>query len=247
MITVKTSEEIKILKEGGKLLAAIMAEISVKVKPGVATGSLNAEAERLIREAGASPAFLGYLGFPAALCVSVNETVVHGVPGKYILKEGDIVGLDLGIKHKRLITDMAVTVPVGEISDKARRLIFVTQGALDAALSQAKPKNRVGDIGFAIQNYVESRGFNVIRELISHGVGYSVHEEPEIPNFGRRGDGPELNPGMILAVEPMVSAGDWRVKQRSDGSFVTRDGSLAAHFEHTVAITDGGAEILTLQ
>jgi methionyl aminopeptidase len=199
----------------------------------------------LIREAGALPAFLGYEGFPAALCVSVNEVIVHGVPGKQVLKEGDIVGLDLGIKYKGLITDMAVTLPVGEISSEARRLISAARGALESAIGQARPKNRVGDIGFVVQKYVESLGFGVIRELIGHGVGYSVHEEPEIPNFGRRGDGPELKPGMVLAIEPMVSAGDWHIKQRPDGSFATRDGSLAAHFEHTVAITGTGAEILT--
>jgi len=227
-------------------LASIMAEIANQAKPGVTTGSLNIEAERLIRKSGALPAFLGHLGFPASLCVSVNETVVHGVPGKYVLREGDIVGLDLGIKYKGLITDMAVTVPCGEISDEAQKLISVAQNSLAAAIGEARPGNHVGDIGFAIQNYVESQGFNVIRELIGHGVGHSVHEEPEIPNFGRRGGGPELKSGMILAIEPMVSAGDWHVRQRGDGSFATRDGSLAAHFEHTVAIAEDGAAILTL-
>lgn len=246
MIKLKNLQEIKILKEGGKLLAAIMAEISSQVKPGVTTGSLNIEAERLIRKAGASPAFLKYLGFPASLCVSVNEVIVHGVPGFYVLKEGDIVSLDLGIRYKELITDMAVTLPVGEISEKAQKLITVTGEALWLAIDQALPGNSIGDIGFAIQNYVASQGFNVIKDLVGHGVGYEVHEEPEIFNFGERGVGPELKEGMVLAIEPMVSAGDWHIKQLKDGSFVTRDGSLAAHFEHTVAITKSGAEILTL-
>lgn len=246
MIKLKNLQEIKILKEGGKLLAAIMAEISSQVKPGVTTGSLNIEAERLIRKAGASPAFLKYLGFPASLCVSVNEVIVHGVPGFYVLKEGDIVSLDLGIRYKELITDMAVTLPVGEISEKAQKLITVTGEALWLAIDQALPGNSIGDIGFAIQNYVASQGFNVIKDLVGHGVGYEVHEEPEIFNFGERGAGPELKEGMVLAIEPMVSAGDWHIKQLKDGSFVTRDGSLAAHFEHTVAITKSGAEILTL-
>ncbi len=245
MITIKTPEEIKVLKEGGKILAAIMAGIGSQIKPGVTTGSLNIEAERLTRAAGVSPAFLGHLGFPAALCVSVNEVVVHGVPGKYVLREGDIIGLDLGIKYKGLITDMAITLPAGEISGEARRLISTARSALAAAISEARPGNHVGDIGFAVQNYVESQGFNVIRELIGHGVGYEVHEEPEIPNFGRRGEGPELKSGMVLAIEPMVSAGDWHVRQSKDGSFATRDGSLAAHFEHTVVIAKSGAEILT--
>lgn len=245
MIKLKTLREINILKEGGKILAAIMAEISARVKPGITTGSLNIEAERLIHEAGASPAFLGYLGFPAALCVSVNEAIVHGVPGKYVLREDDIVGLDLGIKYKGLITDMAVTLPVGKISGEAQKLISVAEGALDSAIGEARPGNHVGDIGFAIQKYVESRGFSVIRELIGHGVGHKVHEEPEIFNFGRRGDGPELKKGMVLAIEPMVSAGDWHIRQLKDGSFATRDGSLAAHFEHTVVVAENGAEILT--
>ena len=222
-----------------------MAEISAKVKPGITTGSLNIEAEKLIREAGASPAFLGYSGFPAALCVSVNEVIVHGVPGKYVLKESDIVGLDLGIKFKGLITDMAVTLPAGKISGEAKKLISAAKGALDSAIDEVKPGNHVGDIGFAVQKYVELRGFNVIRELIGHGVGHKVHEEPEIFNFGRRGEGPELKAGMVLAIEPMVSAGDWRIRQLKNGSFATRDGSLAAHFEHTVVVAENGAEILT--
>jgi methionyl aminopeptidase len=245
MIAIKKPEEIEILKEGGGILVQIMAEISAKVKPGINTGSLNLEAEKLIKKFGAGPAFLGHLSFPASLCTSVNEVIVHGVPGKYILKEGDIVGLDLGIKYKRLITDMAVTVPAGKVSESAQKLIKTAKVALDLAIQKVKPGNHLGDISFTIQNYVESQRFNVIRELVGHGVGYEVHEEPEIFNFGRRGQGSILKPGMVLAIEPMISAGDWHVRQCPDGSFVTRDGSLAAHFEHTVAVTKKGVEILT--
>lgn len=252
MIRIYNENEIKIMRDGGRILAKIMKEIIKEVKPGITTAYLNRVAEDLVFFYKTEPSFKGYEGFPTALCTSVNEEIVHAVPGKRKLKIGDIIGLDLGILYRPversvgLYGDMAVTVPVGKISEKKKKLIKVTKKALETGIKQAKSGNHLGDIGCAIQKYVEKNGFNVVRELVGHGVGKEVHEEPQIPNYGKRGEGPELQEGMVLAIEPMVTAGDWHIVKCADGfGFKTYDASLSAHFEHTVAITKKGPEILT--
>jgi methionyl aminopeptidase len=267
VITIKTKEEIEIMREGGKILAAILDEVVKAVRPGVTTKELNELAEELIFSYGAKPAFLGYGGFPASLCASVNDVVVHAVPSGDELKEGDIVGLDLGIfypfhdcagcfmsmncapqkKTEGFYTDMARTVAVGKVSHEAQNLIATTEESLKIGLEQVKPGNYIGDIGFAIQEYVESQGFSVIRNLVGHGVGRELHEQPNIPNFGKKNEGPEIKAGMCLAIEPMVAVGGHElVKTEDDHGFRTKDKSLTAHFEHTIAVTDKGYEILTL-
>lgn len=246
MISIKTPEEIKIMREGGHILASILKELEKKVAPGVITRDLNILSEKLILKSDTQPSFKGYNGFPAALCVSVNDEVVHGVPSNRELKEGDIVGLDLGILYKGFHTDMAVTVPVGKISPEAGRLMRVTKKSLKRAIARAKAGKTIGDLGQAVQTYVEGQGFNVVRDLCGHGVGCRLHEDPEIPNFGQRHKGPKLKEGMVLAIEPMVTAGDWKIKLSADGfAFKTKDGSLAAHFEHTLLVTRNGGEVLT--
>ncbi|MFN7088490.1 MAG: type I methionyl aminopeptidase [Candidatus Paceibacteria bacterium] len=252
MVTRKSDKEIKILKEGGKILAKILKTIVKSVRPGISAYELNELAERLIKESGAKPAFLGYRPhgarrpFPAALCVSKNSVVVHGIPSReLILQNSDIVSFDLGILYKNMVTDAAVSIGVGRISSQAKKLLKVTQYALDRGIKACRVGNTVGDIGSAIENYVKRNGFFVIRELVGHGVGYGIHEEPNIPNYGQPQTGIALEHGMVLAVEPMVSIGGEGVVAREDGSFVTRDGSLAAHFEHTVVVTKNGPMVLT--
>lgn len=267
MIAIKSKEQINIMRQGGKILAKILDEVAKAVKPGVTTKELDELATELIFANGAKPAFLGYEGFPAALCASVNEMIVHSVPSARKLKEGDIIGLDLGILYpfencagcfmvgncakprvEGLYADMAVTVSVGKISSQAAKLIDAAKKSLDLAIEQIKPGNHLGDIGFAIQRHAEKNGFSVIRDLVGHGVGKELHEEPQIPNFGQPGTGPELKPGMTLALEPMISAGGHEIKKSPDGhGFETKDGSLAAHFEHTAAVTKKGCEILTFR
>jgi len=246
MVFIKTEKEIEIMRQGGKILAKILDELEKKIKPGTNTFFLNEFAENLAARFGAKPSFKGYKNYPASLCVSVNSEVVHGLPKQKILKEGDIVGLDFGLFYKGYYTDMAKTVGVGKISSLAKRLIFVTKKALDLGIAQVRPGNHVGDISFAIQNYVESNGFSVVRDLVGHGVGRKVHEPPQVPNFGEKGKGIKLEKGMTLAIEPMVNAGKPEVRLLPDGwTFVTCDGSLSCHFEHTVAVTNDGNEILT--
>lgn len=268
MITIKTTQEIEIMRQGGKILAMILGEVAKAVKPGITTKELNELATELIFAYGAKPAFLGHNDFPAALCASVNEVIVHSPPSSAKLKEGDIVGLDLGIQYPHkdcsgcfmvsncgkpekkadgLYTDMAITVPVGKISKQTQKLIAVTKRALETGLEQVKPGNYIGDIGFAIHKYVEEEnGFSVIRSLVGHGVGHAVHEPPNIPNFGNRGEGPEMKVGMTLAIEPMVAIGKHELVQSQDGhGYETKDKSITAHFEHTVAVTEKGYEILT--
>ncbi len=247
---IKTAQEIEILAEGGRILALALRAAASAVRPGVTTGELNRIAEEEIVRSGGTPSFKGYgpsqNKFPAALCTSVNSVVVHGVPGGEILREGDIVGLDLGVKYKGLYTDAAITVPVGAISKTATNLMRVTERALDAAVAEARVGNKIGDISSAIQRTVEGAGMNVVRELIGHGVGYAVHEEPAVPCYGKPGTGLPLRTGMVLAIEPMVVLGDYAVEcAPGTWPFLTVDGSLAAHFEHTVAITDKGPRILT--
>jgi methionyl aminopeptidase len=248
---VKTQSEIEKIAEGGKLLRDCLYGTAELVRPGVTTAELNDFAEKAMRKAGGRPSFIGYGPknnlFPAGLCTSINDVVVHGIPSsKDVLKEGDIVGLDIGMQYKGLYTDTAITVPVGKVDPEAEKLIAITKKALDLAIKQALPGNRIGDISFAIQSTVEAAGFNVVRDLVGHGVGYEVHEDPAVPCFGRKGTGELLEAGMVLAIEPMVTVGKSTVVFDHDGWTIrTRDGKLAAHFEHTIAITKNGARILT--
>jgi len=246
MISIKTKKEIEIISEGGRILAEIIEKLKKEVMPGVSLKELDRVAETLIFKYKAIPAFKGYNGFPAVLCTSVNQTVVHGVPTSYKLKEGDIVSLDLGVKYKGYFTDMATTVPVGEVSPEILRLLRVTKKALKLGIKKAKIGNTFGDIGNTIQRYIESQGFNVVRDLCGHGIGKNLHEEPEIFNFGKRHSGPEIKKGMVFCIEPMVTVGDWHLKKSKDGfGFETRDGSLSCHFEHTVVAGEKGGIILT--
>jgi len=246
MISIKTEEEISIMAEGGRRLAGITRELEKQVRPGIKTSELNELAEELISKAEGKPSFKGYDGFPAAICVSVNEEVVHGVPSERELKNGDIVSLDLGMKYKGYHSDMAVTVPVGNISPETHRLIRVTKKALKRGINKVRPGNTFGDIGNTIQRFVESQGFGVVRDLCGHGIGRELHEDPQILNYGKRGSGEEIKEGMVICLEPMVTVGDWSVKRSPDGcGFQTRDGSLSAHFEHMIAVTKHGCRILT--
>lgn len=255
MIKLKTAEEIKILQEGGKRHAEILSELAKLVLPGTSTLILEEEALRLIKERGDRPSFLGYKpqgasrGFPASLCVSINDEIVHGIPNEAprILLEGDIVSLDLGVTHKGLVTDAAVTVAVGAVDDEARELMDVTLRALNAGVEAAVCGNTVGDIGAAVSAIVEKTEFSLAEDLVGHGVGYKVHEDPYVPNFGKKGEGEKLVPGLVIAIEPMVNVGKPHIKLMKDGYTIkTRDGSRSAHFEHTVAITEKGHIILTL-
>ncbi len=252
MIRIYSENEIKILCRGGRILAEIMEKLKKEVKPGVKTNYLNKVAKDLVFSYGSEPSFLGFQEYPAALCTSINEEIVHALPSDRVLKNGDILSLDLGVRFpangasKGYCTDMAITVPVGKISNEVKKLIKVTKKSLEFGIKQAKANNHLGDIGWAIQNYTEKNGFNVIRELVGHGIGKKVHEEPQILNYGKRGTGPELVEGMILAIEPMICIGDWHIKKCKDGfGYKTKDNSLSAHFEHTVAITKNGTQILT--
>jgi len=252
MPQIKTPEEIAILKEGGKILGSILNEVALGVAPGIKTKELNEYAERLILKNGAEPSFKGYKNsksgspYPASLCTSVNDEVVHGIPGEYALKEGDILGLDLGIKFKGLHTDAALTVPVGNIERKTLKLLEATKRALFLGTDAVKDGAYTGDVGFCIQSYVESMGFGVVKELVGHGVGYRVHEEPEVPNWGRPGRGEIFKKGMVIALEPMAILGSGEVELKKDGwTWKTKDGSPAAHFEHTLVVTKNGREILT--
>lgn len=246
MIKIKSKEEIEIMREGGRILAKIMEELKKKAQVGITTKELNRVAETLVFKYKTKPAFKGHQGFPATLCTSVNQVIVHGVPSDYKLKEGDILSLDLGIQFKGFFTDMAITVPIGEVDPEISRLIRITKKALKFAIKKARPGNTFGDIGNTVQRYVESQGFNVVRELCGHGIGKNPHEDPQILNYGKRHTGPELKEGMVFCLEPMVTVGDWQIKKAADGfGFETQDGSLSAHFEHTVAITKDGCEVLT--
>lgn len=253
MVRLKSKEEIDILREGGKRHAAILKEVAKMVVPGVSTKALDDRAQALIAEGGDTSAFLGYTPegvsypYPAALCVSVNDEVVHGIPyEEVILQDGDIVSLDLGLKHKGMITDGAITVPCGTISKEAKALIAATRKALELAVKAAQPGGHVGDIGHAIESFVGPLGYGIVKILSGHGVGYSVHEDPYIPNYGKAGTGERLVPGMIIAIEPMLNLGSEEVAVTDDEyTYITDDGSISAHFEHTVAITEEGPIILT--
>lgn len=247
MINIKTPEEIQIMAEGGKILATVLAEVEKMAKPSITTLELDRAAEALILKHGAKPAFKGYDNFPFSLCTSVNDVIVHGLPSKYVLKEGDIVGLDLGVLYKGYNTDMALTVGIGNISFEAKRLLKVTEKALKIGIKKARPGNTTGDLGNTIQRYIEDQGYSVVRDLCGHGIGKEVHEDPTIPNYGQRHKGVMLKEGMVICIEPMVTMGDFRLRQSPDGyGFSTKDGKLAAHFEHTLAITKDGAKVLTV-
>lgn len=248
---IKTPEEINIIAEGGKILHDILYATAGLVKPGISTWQLNEFAEQQIFNAGGRPSFKGYgekkNPFPAGLCTSVNDVVVHGIPSRdVILREDDIIGLDIGMEYKGLYTDTAITIAVGDPSDVAKKLIETTKKSLNAAIAQAKAGNTIGDIAFATQKTAEDAGFSVVRDLVGHGVGYEVHEDPAVPNYGKRGQGIKLQEGMVIAIEPMLCERDYFVEFEPDGwTISTKDGGLSAHFEHTVAIGKNGARILT--
>lgn len=247
-IRLKSPEEIRILREGGKILFDVLHRVAREVKPGISTGELNAEAEQFLKAyEGADPAFRGYHGFPASLCTSVNEACVHGVPSfDYVLQEGDIIGLDFGVTYRGLITDSAITVPVGSISLELQHLLKTTKNALDEAIRVAHIGNHVGLISATIQKIVERQGYSCVRDLIGHGVGYEVHESPEVPNVGSAKDSPVMKEGLVIAIEPIVNKGAYGVKCLKDKwTMVSADGSPSAHFEHSVALTPDGPLVLT--
>ncbi|MEK7575290.1 MAG: type I methionyl aminopeptidase [Patescibacteria group bacterium] len=254
MVTIKTKEEIASLREGGHRLAEILKILSASVRPGISASELNDLAVKLLKESADTSAFLNYKPYgakrpyPAVLCVSINDDVVHGIPNEVekILKEGDVVSLDMGLVRKGLFTDMAVTVPVGVINDNAKKLLEITEKALAAGIAAARGGNRVGDISYAIESVIKPHGFGIVEELAGHGVGYAVHEDPYVPNYGKKNTGIILKPGMVIAIEPMVNEGTKAVALDSDGyTYKTKDGKRSAHFEKTIVITDGAAEILT--
>jgi methionyl aminopeptidase len=247
VIICRSPAELERMRAANQLVARVLAALASAVEDGVTTGDLDALAERLVLEAGAEPAFKGYRGYPRTLCASINQEVVHGIPSpSRALHDGDIISLDMGVKLDGFYGDSAVTVPVGTVPPRTRELLAVTREALERAIQQVKVGGRLSDIGHAVQAYVESRGFSVVREFVGHGIGERLHEEPQIPNYGQPGRGPRLAEGMVLAIEPMVAMGKPDVRVLDDGwTAVTRDGSLAAHFEHTVAVTSNGPLILT--
>jgi methionyl aminopeptidase len=248
MIQIKTPEEIEIMRQGGKKLAAILAQVSVAVRPGIVTKELDNLAEKLIKEAGGSPSFKGYNGFSATICTSINEEVVHGIPSDRILREGDLLSIDVGMQYLGFHTDMAVTVAAGEVSHEALRLLHAAKKALKRGIKKAKVGNTFGDISNTIQRYVEDQGFAVVRDLCGHGIGRDLHEDPQIMNFGKRHKGEKIKEGMVFCIEPMITNGSWEVvKAKNQLTFITKDKSISAHFEHTLAIyPDGKAHILTL-
>ena len=246
MIVCKSAGEIEKMRLANGLVADVLAQLAAMVAPGVTTRDLDQAAERLVREGGAEPAFKGYRGYPATLCASVNEQVVHGIPSDRRMVEGDILSLDMGVKLNGFYGDSAVTVAVGRIGEDARRLLTVTEEALERGIDQVRVGGRISDIGHAVQQHVESHGFSVVREFVGHGIGVALHEEPQIANYGEPGRGPRMVEGMVFAIEPMVNMGKPAVKVLADGwTAVTRDGSLSAHFEHTVAVMKDGPVILT--
>lgn len=246
MIVIKTPEEIEKMAKACKIVAEILEDLKAFVKPGITTKEIEMFAEEKIISKGGTPAFKGYRGYPASICTSVNSQVVHGIPSRVRLNEGDVLSVDLGVYNDGFYGDGAVTLPVGEVSPLAKKLLKVTEEALYKGIDKATPRNRVSDISSAIENYVEANGFSVVKAFVGHGIGMSLHEEPQVPNFGISGQGPRLKEGMTLAIEPMVNTGGYEVSILDDGwTAVTLDGGLSAHFEHTIAITDGDARILT--
>jgi methionyl aminopeptidase len=247
MIFYKTRSEIEAIRRANQIVARVLKELRPQVKPGVTTRELDAYAERRALELGAKPAFKGYNGYPASLCTSVNQEVIHGIPSGRVLREGDLVGLDFGVILDGFYGDAAVTVAAGEISPLAERIKTVVEESFFKGLEQVRPGNRISDISAAVQKHAEANGFSVIRSFVGHGIGFQLHEDPQIPNFGEPGHGPRIREGMTMAIEPMIAAGDWNVDVLDDNwTAVTRDGSLSAHFEHTIAVMAEGPEILSL-
>jgi methionyl aminopeptidase len=247
VIYYKSPREIALMRAGGHILAEVLERLRTSVKPGMSTLEIDQEVEAFIAARGAKPAFKGYRGFPATVCISINEEVVHGIPSaRRRLKQGDVVGFDLGCIVDGYYADCAATLPIGEISPAVQKLLDVTRESLDLAIQECRPDRRLSDVSHAVQRHVEAHGFGVVRAFVGHGIGRALHEEPQVPNFGEPGRGPRLRPGMVLAIEPMVTMGSWEVRILDDGwTAVTQDGSLAAHFEHTIAVTEDGPAILT--
>ena len=247
MIVCRSTAELDCMREAGRLVGDVLTELAAYVAPGVSTADLDALAEKRIRRAGATPAFKGYHGYPASICASINDEVIHGIPSaRRRLQEGDIVSIDVGVSLNGYFGDSAITLPVGRVSEKTATLLRVTEEALYKAIERARPGGRVSDIGHVVQRHIEAHGFSVVREFVGHGIGQQMHEEPQVPNYGEAGHGPRLAKGMVLAIEPMVNAGKPAVKVLADGwTAVTKDGSPSAHFEHTVAVTADEPWILT--
>ncbi len=247
MIILKSKEEIELLRKSNQIVANLLNDLRELIKPGITALELDAYVEKRIREKGAIPAFKGYRNFPASLCISINDQVVHGIPNSRRLNEGDIVSLDLGVILNGFYGDAAITVPVGKINKEAKKLLDVAEKALYKGIEQARIEKRLYDISHAIQSWVEGNGFSVVRDFVGHGIGRNLHEDPQIPNFGSPDRGVQLKTGMVLALEPMVNVGTWEIKVETDGwTAVTKDGGLSAHFEHTIAITEDGPDILTV-
>ncbi len=247
MIVYKSDKEILAIKESNQIVAEILSDLGKMVKPGIQTRELDEYAHCRAREMGAIPAFKGYRSYPASLCTSINEEIVHGIPSSRVLQEGDIISLDFGVIYDGYYGDAAVTHPVGEVSPTAHKLIAAATQSFYEGIKQLKVGNRISDVSYAVQQYVESQGFSVIKMFVGHGIGMSLHEEPQIPNFGSPGHGPKIKPGMVLAIEPMIAVGDWNVEILADKwTAVTKDKSLSAHYEHTVAVRDNSVEILSL-
>jgi methionyl aminopeptidase len=247
VIELKSAREIGLMRRAGHILSEVVQRLRTTVEPGQSTLDIDTDVEAFIRSRGARPAFKGYRGFPATVCISINEEVVHGIPSAHRrVKEGDIVGLDLGCIVEGYYADCAFTIAVGEVPPRVQQLLDVTRESLERGIAECRPGRRLSDVSHAIQTHVERHGFSVVRAFVGHGIGRHLHEEPQVPNFGDPGRGPQLRPGMVLALEPMVTMGSWEVKILDDGwTAVTKDGSLAAHFEHTIAVTDSGPEVLT--
>ena len=246
-ITIKSPQELESMRRAGAIVGSVIALLKRSVEPGLTTKDLDRMAREEITRLGGKPTFKGYRGFPASICTSVNEEIVHGIPGKRVLKEGDVLKVDVGATIEGMIGDAAVSLPVGQVSPEAAALVETTRESLEAGIEATVPGNRIGDIGVAVQTVGESRGYGVVREFVGHGVGRFLHEDPQVPNYGQPGMGPLLRPGMCLAIEPMLNLGDWRTRTLADNwTVVTADGKLSAHFEHTIAITETGPEILTV-
>jgi methionyl aminopeptidase len=247
VIELKSPREIALMRRGGHILADVVERLQASVKPGMSTLEIDEDVEDFIRGRGAKPAFKGYRGFPATVCISINDEVVHGIPSAHRrVKEGDIVGLDLGCIVEGYYADCAFTLPIGEVPARVHALLEATRQSLEAGIAECRPGRRLSDVSHAIQVHVEANGFSVVRAFVGHGIGRALHEEPQVPNFGDPGRGPQLKAGMVLAIEPMVTMGSWEVRILDDGwTAVTKDGSLAAHFEHTIAVTESGPEVLT--
>jgi methionyl aminopeptidase len=247
MIVCKSAEELGIMREAGRITANALDAVAERIRPGVTTSELDRVAAEAIRAAGAKPAFLGYMGYPATLCVSLNEAVVHGIPSERELLAGDIVSVDIGVVWRGFFGDMAATFPVGDVDAGSRTLVDTTRAALESGIDECRPGNHLSDVSHAVQTVAQGAGLSVVRDYVGHGIGRAMHEDPQIPNYGPPGKGPVLSVGMTLALEPMINAGTWEVEVQDDGwTVLTKDRRRSAHFEHTVAVTEDGPEILTV-